>query len=158
PNYALDGQMWDIPTYNITGAVADALIAPSGRHVADLRTAIDASLQPSSFAVDGSSICANKAYTNVEHHPGRNVVALLEGSDPKLKSQVILVTGHHDHMGTVNGHIYYGADDNASGVAGVLEIARAFVRGNIHPKRSVLFIAFDGEERIFLGSYFYITH
>ncbi len=158
PNYALDGQMWDIPTYNIRADIADALLAPSGKHIADLRAAIDASLQPSTFAVPTASVCANKAYTNIQHHAGRNVIAMLEGSDPRLKSQVVLVTGHHDHMGTVNGHIYYGADDNGSGVAGVLEIARAFVRGNIHPKRSILFIAFDGEERIFLGSYFYITH
>ena len=52
----------------------------------------------------------------------------------------------------------YGADDNGSGVVGVIGIARAMVKGNIRPKRSVLFIAYDGEERIFLGSYFYVTH
>jgi Zn-dependent M28 family amino/carboxypeptidase len=83
---------------------------------------------------------------------------MLEGSDPRLKAQTIIVTAHHDHMGTSNGHIYYGADDNASGVAGILAVARAMVKGNLHPKRSILFIAYDGEERIFLGSYFYVTH
>ena len=65
-------------------------------------------------------------------------------------------------MGTANKHIYHGADDNASGVAGLIEIARAFVRGNVRPKRSVLFIGYDydGEERIFLGlgAYHYVTH
>ena len=99
-----------------------------------------------------------KAFTNAQVHPGRNVVAFLEGSDPALKSQTVLVTAHHDHMGVSNGHIYNGADDNASGVAGLLETARAFVHGNLHPKRSVLFVSYDGEERIFLGSYFYMTH
>jgi Zn-dependent M28 family amino/carboxypeptidase len=61
-------------------------------------------------------------------------------------------------MGTSNGHIYRGADDNASGVAGLLAVARAMTQGKVHPKRSILFIAYDGEERIFLGSYFYVTH
>ncbi len=158
PNYALAGQMWDIPVFNLRGEIANQLLAPVQKNVADLKAAIDSTLQPNSFAVPTASACATKAYTNVQHHPGRNVVALLEGSDPVLKAQTILVTAHHDHMGTVNGHIYYGADDNGSGVTGVLEIARAFVRGHIHPKRSVLFVAFDGEERIFLGSYYYITH
>jgi Zn-dependent M28 family amino/carboxypeptidase len=75
-----------------------------------------------------------------------------------LKAQTVIVTAHHDHMGTANGHIYYGADDNASGVAGMLGVARALVKANARPKRSILFIAYDGEERIFLGSYFYVTH
>lgn len=158
PNYALAGQMWDIPVFNLRGEVVNQLLAPSGKTVTDLKSSIDSTLQPNSFSVPTSSACATKAYTGVEHHPGRNVVALLEGSDPNLKAQTIIVTAHHDHMGVVNGHIYYGADDNGSGVVGLLEIARAFVQGNIHPRRSVLFIAYDGEERIFLGSYFYVTH
>jgi Zn-dependent M28 family amino/carboxypeptidase len=61
-------------------------------------------------------------------------------------------------MGAENGHIYYGADDDASGVAGLLGIAKAFVKGGIRPRRSVLFVAYDAEERIFLGSYYYVTH
>lgn len=158
PSMALAGPMWDIPVFNLRGEVVNQLLAPSGKNVTDLKAAIDTTLKPDSFSVPTSSACATKAYTNVEHHQGRNVVALLEGSDPTLKAQTILVTAHHDHMGTANGHIYYGADDNGSGVVGLLEIARAFVKGNIHPRRSVLFIAYDGEERIFLGSYFYVTH
>jgi len=61
-------------------------------------------------------------------------------------------------MGEANGHIYYGADDNASGVAGLLSVARAMTQAQLHPKRSVLFLAYTAEERIFLGSYFYVTH
>jgi Zn-dependent M28 family amino/carboxypeptidase len=100
----------------------------------------------------------SKGFSGLQKHQGRNVVALLEGSDPTLKSQAVLVTAHHDHMGMANGHIYNGADDNGSGVAGLLEIAKAFVQGKVHPKRSVLFVSYDGEERIFLGSYYYVTH
>ncbi len=158
PDYALSGQMWDIPTFLIPRDVADQLLAPSGKTTDTLQAGIDRNLRPDSLDVSASSACLTKAFTNLQAHPGRNVVALLEGSDPKLKSQAILVTAHHDHMGAANGHIYNGADDNASGVAGMLEIARAFVQGKVHPKRSVLFSSYDGEERIFLGSYYYVTH
>lgn len=156
--YALAGEMWDIPAFSITRAVADELLAPAGKKIDGLQSEIDNSLRPDSFEVPNSSVCLTKAFTDVKEREGRNVVGLLEGSDPKLKSEVVLLTAHHDHMGTVDGHIYHGADDNASGVAGLIETARAFVRGNIHPRRSVLFVAYDGEERIFLGSYYYITH
>jgi hypothetical protein len=156
--WALAGEMWDIPAFSISREVADQLLAPANKEVDELQTAIDGSLQPRSFDIPQSSVCLRKAFTNVQQHEGRNVIAMLEGSDPKLKSEVVLLTAHHDHMGTIDGRIYHGADDNASGVAGLIETARAFVRGNIHPRRSVLFVSYDGEERIFLGSYFYVTH
>lgn len=156
--FALAGQMWNIPTFSITREVADQLLAPSGKTTDALQDEIDRTLRSDSVEVSASSACMAKAFHNLETHKGRNVVALLEGSDPNLKSQAIVVSAHHDHMGMANGHIYNGADDNASGVAGLLEIAMAFVRGKVHSKRSVLFIAYDGEERIFLGSYYYVTH
>jgi hypothetical protein len=157
-SYALAGEMWDIPTMLLKREVADQLLAPSGKNADALQTGIDTSLQPASFDIPQGSACLTKAFTGVETHKGRNVVAMLEGSDPKLKAQTIVVTAHHDHMGESGGHIYHGADDNASGVAGILEVARALANGNIHPKRSVLFVSYDAEERIFLGSYFYVTH
>ncbi len=158
PDFALAGEMWDIPTFTITRDVADELLAPSGKTADALQAAIDHSLRPATLEVAGSSACLTKAFTNFEAHQGRNVVALLEGSDPNLQAETVLVTSHHDHMGVANGRIYHGADDNASGVAGMLAVARAFVRGGVRPKRSVLFVAYDGEERIFLGSYYYVTH
>jgi hypothetical protein len=158
PSYALAGEMWDIPVFLIKRDVADQFLAPSGKNADTFQAEIDGSLQPHSFDLPQSSACLAKSFTGLETRKGRNVIALLEGSDPKLKAQTIIVTAHHDHMGAANGHIYYGADDNASGVAGMLGVARALVNGNTRPKRSVLFIAYDGEERIFLGSYFYVTH
>ena len=158
PSYALAGEMWDIPVFLVKRDVADQLLAPSGKTADALQAEIDRSAQPNSFVVPQSSACFAKSFTGLETRKGRNVIAMLEGSDPKLKAQTIIMTAHHDHMGTSNGHIYYGADDNASGVAGILGVARAMVKGNVHPKRSILFIAYDGEERIFLGSYFYVTH
>ena len=158
PSYALAGEMYDIAAFNITRGIADRLLAPSGHIVDALQADIDRTLHPSSFVVPNSSACLTKSIQHIEQHKGRNVIAMLEGSDPKLKDEVVLVTAHHDHMGAENGHIYYGADDDASGVAGLLGIAKAFVKGGIHPRRSVLFVAYDAEERIFLGSYYYVTH
>lgn len=158
PSFALAGQMWDIPVFTITRAVGDQFLAPSGKTVEELQAGIDRTLHPASFDVPASSACMAKAFTNVQTHNGRNVVALLEGSDQSLKSQTILLTAHHDHMGEANGHIYNGADDNASGVAALLEIAKAFTEGKVRLRRSILLLAYDGEERIFLGSYYYVTH
>ncbi len=157
-SYALSGEMWDIPTLLIKREIADQLLSPSNKTTNVLQSSIDSTLKPQSFDVPQASVCINKAFTSIQPHQGRNVVALLEGSDPKLKSETVILTAHHDHMGESGGHIYHGADDNASGVSGMLSVARALVHGNVQPKRSVLFVSYDAEERIFLGSYFYVTH
>jgi Zn-dependent M28 family amino/carboxypeptidase len=85
----------------------------------------------------------------------RNVIALLEGSDPKLKDEYVVISAHYDHVGVVQGRIYRGADDNASGTVGVLESARAFTQGNVRPRRSILFLALDSEEAGMLGSAYF---
>ena len=96
-------------------------------------------------------------YTNA-----KNVVAYLEGSDPVLKNEIIVVGGHYDHLGTKNriskktGQpvtlIYNGADDNGSGSVGVLEIAQKYSQQEKRPKRSVIFVNFDAEELGLIGS------
>ena len=89
----------------------------------------------------------------------QNVVAKLEGSDPRQKDEYVLYSAHWDHFGVgtpVNGDkIYNGALDNASGVATVLEIARAFTQANPQPKRSILFLMVTAEEQGLLGSQYY---
>jgi Zn-dependent M28 family amino/carboxypeptidase len=91
-----------------------------------------------------------------------NVVAKLEGSDPVLKNEVVIYTAHWDHFGIgpeVNGdRIYNGAMDNASGVGGVIEIARALTKVKPAPKRSVLFLLVTAEEQGLLGSWYYALH
>ena len=158
PSYALAGPMWDVPVFTVNREVANQMLAASGKTADALQAGIDRTLTPASFEVPRSSVCMAKAYTGLRKLEGRNVVAMLEGTDPRLKAETVILTAHHDHMGVIDGHIFHGADDNASGVAGMLGVARAMVRGGVKPKRSVLFIAYDGEERIFLGSYFYVTH
>jgi hypothetical protein len=88
----------------------------------------------------------------------QNVVGLIEGTNPNLKNDVMLIGAHYDHDGESNGQIYFGADDNASGTAALLEIAEAFGSGKARPMRSVLLCAFTGEEKGLLGSRYYVSH
>ncbi len=91
-----------------------------------------------------------------------NVAAVLRGSDARLKDEYVVLTAHLDHVGVgdpVNGDaIYNGAYDNASGVAILLEVARAFTRLPVAPRRSVLFLAVTGEEEGLNGSAFFAHH
>ena len=93
--------------------------------------------------------------------PAVNVLGVIRGADPALKHEYVLVDGHYDHLGIgrpVNGDsIYNGADDDASGVTAVLEIARQMMRGP-RPKRTVVFAAMIGEEVGLLGTNWYIAH
>lgn len=96
-----------------------------------------------------------------------NVLGFLPGSDPGLKNEVIVIGAHYDHLGTGENYaatgremdrIYNGADDNASGVSGLLELGEYFAGGRHRLKRSLLFIAFSGEEIGLLGSSYYLEH
>jgi Zn-dependent M28 family amino/carboxypeptidase len=95
--------------------------------------------------------------------PAFNVIGLLEGSDPKLKDEVVVVGAHYDHLGrggegslaTREGDIHHGADDNASGTSALLELARIFAASR--PRRTIVFAAFGGEEEGLLGSNFYVN-
>jgi hypothetical protein len=94
-----------------------------------------------------------------------NVIGILDGSDPALKNEVIVIGAHYDHLGhggagslaAREGEIHHGADDNASGTAGVLELARLFSAGP-RPRRTIVFMAFSGEEEGLLGSNYYVNH
>ncbi|MEN6458038.1 MAG: M28 family peptidase [Thermoguttaceae bacterium] len=95
----------------------------------------------------------------------RNVLAMVEGSDPKLRDEVVVVCGHYDHLGYGGmtslgpyGYVHPGADDNASGTAGVLQLARAVARLAEPLKRSILFAHWDAEEKGLLGSQYWARH
>jgi len=98
--------------------------------------------------------------------PAYNVVGVLEGSDPVAKKEVIVIGAHYDHLGRGgsgslaqrSGEIHHGADDNASGTAGMLELARLFTSQRPRPKRTIVFIGFGGEEEGLLGSSYYVNH
>ncbi|MBL8896535.1 MAG: M20/M25/M40 family metallo-hydrolase [Planctomycetes bacterium] len=91
-----------------------------------------------------------------EGFEGENLLALLEGRDDALRAEVIVLSAHYDHLGRQGEAIFRGADDNASGVAVMLELARLFSREGARPRRSILFAAFDAEERGLLGSKYFV--
>ncbi len=98
--------------------------------------------------------------TEVNRHlvPDRNAVALLEGSDPRLKNEWVIVSAHFDHNGADATQIFNGADDNGSGTVALIEIAEAYAlaaKDGRRPKRSVLFAAWTSEERGLLGAWAY---
>ena len=88
-----------------------------------------------------------------------NVVALLRGTDPVLRDEAIIFVAHMDHVGQrMDGQVFNGADDNASGVAGLLKIAGAFAMADPKPRRSVVFLSVSGEENGLWGSSYYTAH
>jgi Zn-dependent M28 family amino/carboxypeptidase len=122
------------------------------------KTAISRDFHPVPLDVNGQLTLHNKIRTI----DSDNVVGKVTGSDPKLKDQYVIYTAHWDHLGigpAVNGdRIYNGAVDNASGVGGLIEIAKAFINVQPPPKRSILFLSVTAEEKGLLGSEYYAEH
>ncbi|HMF12085.1 MAG TPA: M20/M25/M40 family metallo-hydrolase [Gemmataceae bacterium] len=92
------------------------------------------------------------------NYVGRNVAAVLPGSDPTLGDEWVLLSAHFDHLGKHGNVLYPGADDNATGVAMLLEVAERFALRKEKPKRTLVFVAFDQEETGLLGSSYFATH
>ncbi len=141
-------------------AQADKLFEGTGHTFAEILALADAQKPLPRFAL-AKSIHATVA-TEVSHVVSPNIVAVLPGSDPLLKGQYVAVSAHLDHLGVgepIHGKtIYAGAMDDASGVATVLETAKAFSQSGERPKRSMLFLVFTAEEKGLLGSRFFAGH
>ena len=138
-------------------AEAEKLFAGSGHTFAELLSLADAQKPLPRFDLKKSlSASVTTENTSVE---SPNIVARLEGSDPSLKNEYVLLSAHLDHLGEtrpVNGKtVFAGAMDDASGVASVLEIARSFSQNRERPTRSMLFVIFTGEEKGLLGSRYF---
>jgi Peptidase family M28 len=92
---------------------------------------------------------------------GNNILGFIEGTDPVLKNEIVIISAHYDHLGKRGESIYHGADDNGSGTSTVLEIAQGMVEAKkkgIGPRRSVLCLLMTGEEKGLLGSKYYVTY
>ena len=144
-------QPTDFPQLHISLDAANKLLSRTGFSISDVQTKIDEKKKPLSMNL------ATKAQVEVnaiyeKNARTMNVVAMIEGSDPKLKNEFVVIGAHLDHVGSQAGLLFPGANDNASGSAGVLEIADAFVKGGIQPKRSVVFVLFASEEQGLNGS------
>jgi hypothetical protein len=146
-----------IPVAQISPALATQLLAGSGRTLEQLSAASETAKGALPVPLQGPPI---ELTTAVERHlvPDRNVLALVEGSDPKLRDETVIVCAHFDHDGADGDRILNGADDDGSGTVGVLEIAEAYAlaaRKGQRPKRSVLLAAWNSEERGLLGAWAY---
>lgn len=155
-----------IPVINIKRDVADRILASSGFKVDSLEKILNKTRKPKTMILPltvtaSSEVIQKKARTE-------NVVGMLEGNDPILKNEYIVIGGHYDHLGfggpgsgsrmpdTVA--IHNGADDNASGTAMVIELAGKLASVKDKLKRSIIFISFSGEEMGLLGSKYFTDH
>jgi hypothetical protein len=152
-----------LPIIHIQRAVADKLLAESGKNIAAIEQELIKQKKPASFELNVAvsavaSVVQTKATT-------QNVIAFLPGADARLKNEFIIVGAHYDHLGfggPGSGSrqpdtlaIHNGADDNASGVAALLEIAEKLAANRKRLQRSLLFVSFGAEEMGLLGSKFF---
>lgn len=158
PSQALADDELQTPVAIVSDAVAAEMLATAGTAPAELQSAIDRDLKPQSRVLPDTRITLH--YRNLFSHTGTtfNVGALLEGSDPALTGDTIIISGHHDHDGKSGDEIWHGADDNGSGTVGVVNLARGFAANPARPKRSILFVVFAAEERGLLGSFYLAAH
>jgi hypothetical protein len=176
-----------IPSVLVLDDVAAELLAAEGaahnrtgkQEASALQTAIDLDLTPQSRALADTTLTLHLRNTAESTGTTWNVAGLLEGSDPTLKAETVMITAHHDHDGsspcpagaggvdeqgrpTAAGpdclQIWHGADDNGSGTVGVVELVRAFAANGARPRRSILFVVFASEERGLLGAYYMAQH
>jgi hypothetical protein len=156
----------EIPALRIKRNVADMILAGSGKTISELEKKLNESRRPSSF-LTGIRVSA-KAEIIREMHNTRNVVMVLPGEDANLKNEYIIIGAHFDHLGmggpgsssmagdTVG--VHHGADDNASGVGMMLELAEKFALTKGSHGRSIICIAFTGEEKGLLGSRYFVEN
>lgn len=140
----------------ITTPMAEQTFALAGTTLADAKAA---ALKPDFAPMALGARITFEASNSIRRVESRNVVAKIDGSDAKLKNEIVIFSAHWDHLGVgtpVDGDaIYNGAVDNATGVAGMLEIAKAYGKMRRKPKRTILFLLPTAEERGLLGSAYY---
>jgi len=141
----------------ITPGTADRILEAAGTKLEDLKKKIDASKKPASLEIPGTFVTLTSTI-KTQTIRGINVVGVIEGSDPQLKNEAVVVGAHLDHEGRWEDYIYNGADDNGSGSVGVLNLARAFAANARKPKRTLVFCLWCGEERGLLGSKYFLAN
>jgi len=148
----------EIPVIYATEQVALSLTERTGVDVWERQARIDRSLEPASAELKGKRVIIEVRLAEVERREVANVMGVIPGTDQRRTGEYILVGAHHDHLGSDSkGRFYPGADDNASGTAGMLETARLLVEREGGLPRSVLFVSFCGEEKGLLGSNYFLA-
>jgi hypothetical protein len=138
-------------------SVADEILKGSGHTLDGLQKKIDSEVKPFTFTIPGKQVMI----TEVVQHEDialKNVAAIVEGSDPVLKNEYVIFSGHADHIGGSVEKINPGADDDASGCAALLSMAQAFRSLKKKPLRSILFLWVSGEEIGLYGSQSYVDN
>jgi aminopeptidase YwaD len=156
-----------IPIVSLKRALLLPAFRQAGVDLKGLQDSIKASGAPHSFPL-GDLRCSLTTDVQTIHAQTANVIGMLEGTDPSLKSEYLVLGAHFDHLGWGGPNsgsmrpdtlaIHHGADDNASGTAGLLELAQQFSSVKEQLKRSIIFTFFSGEELGTLGSLYYVSH
>ena len=146
-----------IPAVQISAELAAGLVAGTGSSLEELASAAEAPGGHGVLPLPGVAVSVSTA---VERHvtPARNVLAMMRGSDSEVADEVVIIGAHHDHNGADEEGAYNGADDDGSGIVGLLEVAEAYVVAageGRRPRRSIVFAAWDAEERGLLGAWYY---
>jgi len=151
-----------VPVVHI-GEEAISLLFGSVDSLRKLQVEIDLTMKPHSFELIGAS-ASMKTSTYIKDMSSQNVVGFIQGTDTKLKNEIVVIGAHYDHVGFMKNPapgtdgIFNGADDNASGTSAVLAVAAAFGSTPVRPKRSVLLMTFAAEEKGLLGSRAYVDN
>ncbi len=153
-----------IPIVTVGTSVANELLAAVNTNLADVKKKISETLKPVTVTIP--TCVAFSAKVTETYLKADNVLGYLEGSDPKLKHEVLVITGHYDHIGLVDDpnatdKVNNGADDDGSGTTAVIMLAEAFSKAKKAghgPKRSILFMTVVGEEKGLWGSDWYSDH
>lgn len=147
----------DMPLLSIRNRIADDLLFGFPHTAVSLRRRIADTGRPLSFELRTRVTMEAGAHYSAEKTTW-NVVGWIEGSDPSVVDEYIIVGGHLDHVGQQAGIVYQGAQDNASGSIMIMAMAEAMARSAIKPRRSVCFVLFAGEELFLLGSEYFASH
>ena len=145
----------EIPVLAVTGNPADAALSAKKTNWREIKDQIDSTLKPNSMELDNVTVKI-KLFGELKADVTGNLLGMIEGADPELKDEVILICAHLDHFGmNEDKYVFNGADDNASGSAAVMELAQAFALNPDKPKRTIVFAHWTGEERGLIGSRYF---
>ncbi|MFZ4591484.1 MAG: M20/M25/M40 family metallo-hydrolase, partial [Ignavibacteria bacterium] len=153
-----------LPIINIKRDIIEMFLKQQGYDLGKIQNDINDNIRPNCFAIKGIEAEFDVDLEKDIAKTG-NVIGYLEGSDPVLKNEVIVIGGHFDHLGYGGPNsmyrgkdklIHFGADDNASGTAGVMEVAQKLASEKGKLKRSFLFLCFTGEEEGLIGSSYFV--
>jgi aminopeptidase YwaD len=150
-------QIDSFPQLHISSEVANDFLSLINMSISECQTRIDEKKSPQSFLTRRkANIIVNARYE--KSAKTMNVIGKIEGTDPELKEEYLIIGAHLDHVGSQAGLLFPGANDNASGSAGVLDLAKAFQKSELRPQRSILFVLFASEEQGLFGSKHFVDN